>query len=365
MRALRLKITLLVMGAIVAMSILGIAAAFSVAVLIEGDGSARIMFRYQPGVEPGESPPLVFQPQEPAARSLQVVPNPFGIPVEIVTVAYALLIVAGSAVVGLIVANMVVRPLEVLEKAVESVDPDGFIPKLDEKALGEGLGATRLINRLSERLKTALESRMRLVAAAGHDLRTPLTRMRLRAEFMADDADREKWIHDIDEMMHIADSAIRLVREETEAGARETLDLREIIAETAGELGEIGHRIETGSLAAAEVEGGRQSLKRAAGNLLANAATHGGRAKVSLREEGGMAVIEIDDEGPGIPEDKIQHAFEPFFRATPARHKSTPGAGLGLAIAKEIICRHGGTITLANRREGGLRQTVRLPLAMP
>jgi len=259
----------------------------------------------------------------------------------------------------------VVRPLEVLEKAVESVDPDGFIPKLDEKALGEGLGATRLINRLSERLKTALESRMRLVAAAGHDLRTPLTRMRLRAEFMADDADREKWIHDIDEMMHIADSAIRLVREETEAGARETLDLREIIAETAGELGEIGHRIETGSLAAAEVEGGRQSLKRAAGNLLANAATHGGRAKVSLREEGGMAVIEIDDEGPGIPEDKIQHAFEPFFRATPARHKSTPGAGLGLAIAKEIICRHGGTITLANRREGGLRQTVRLPLAMP
>lgn len=361
MNALRLKITLLVMGAIVAMSLIGVAAAFSVAVLVDGDGGGRVMFRYsQNGTPPAVPAPA---PEEEATRSLQVVANPFGVPVEFVAVAYALLIVAGGATVGLIVANMVARPLAMLEEAAESVDPNGHIPELDEKGLGEDLGIARLINRLSGRLKTALESRMRLVAAAGHDLRTPLTRMRLRAEFMTDDADRDKWVRDIDELMHIADSAIRLVREETSDAPAETVDLGELLSETVGELAEIGHAVAATRIEPLAVAGGRHSLKRAASNLLVNAATHGGKASASLRREGAQAVIEIDDDGPGIPEDMIVHAFEPFFRATPARHKATPGAGLGLAIAKEIVCRHGGSITLSNRKEGGLRQTVRIPLA--
>lgn len=362
MSTLRLKIALLVMGAIVAMSVIGIAAAFSVAVLVEGDAGGRVMFRYSQEAGPQASPGVVATPQAPS-RSLKVVPNPFGVPVEIVVVGYALLIVAGSATVGLIVADMVARPLDVLEGAVESVDPDGFIPRLDEKGLGESLEVAKLINRLSERLKTALESRMRLVAAAGHDLRTPLTRMRLRAEFMADDEEREKFIRDIDELMHIADSAIRLVREEAGAQSSETIDLQSLLRETGAELSEIGHRVQTAETARLFVRGGHHSLKRAVSNLLVNAATHGSRAIATLRGEDGQAVIEIDDEGPGIPENVIQHAFEPFFRATPARHKATPGAGLGLAIAKEIVSRHGGTIALANRAEGGLRQTMRLPLA--
>jgi len=354
MNALRLKITLLVMGAIIAMSVIGIAAAFSVSAMTATPSGARIAFRYSP--DGSAAPPLVIPPA-PEAEPQQ----PFGLPVEAVVIGYAALIVAGSAMVGIVVANMVVRPLSVLEEAVESVDPDGFIPHLDEKGLGEDLAAARLINRLSERLKAAMESRMRLVAAAGHDLRTPMTRMRLRVEFMENDEEREKWNRDIDEMMHIADSAIRLVREEADTQSHQRLDLDELVSDLCEELREIGHDITIERMEPVRVRGGYHSLKRAAGNLIVNACTHGGSATVSLREERGQAVLDIRDDGPGIPEEMIGRAFEPFFRATPARHKSVPGAGLGLAIVKEIVTRHGGTVTLANRREGGLLQTVSIP----
>lgn len=354
MNALRLKITLLVMGAIVAMSVIGIAAAFSVSSMT-GTSGGRIAFRYSP--DGSAAPPLVLPPVPEAPSSLL-----FALPVEAVMIGYAALIVAGSAMVGLVVANMVVRPLAVLEEAVNSVDPEGFIPHLDETGLGEDLAAAKLINRLSERLKTAMESRMRLVAAAGHDLRTPLTRMRLRVEFMEDPEEREKWNRDIDEMMHIADSAIRLVKEEAGTQSYERIDLDTLVCELCEELREIGHDITVDRIEPVRVRGGFHSLKRAVSNLLVNACTHGGSATIRLLDDDGQAVIEIEDEGPGIPEDMLSRAFEPFFRANPARTRSAPGAGLGLAISKEILTRHGGSVTLANRPEGGLQQTVTLPV---
>lgn len=359
MNALRLKITLLVMGAIVAMSVIGIAAAASVSFLAQDSDSPRVIFRYSPG-----SSEQATQ-SAPAAKSFlaKFVPDPYGVPLALVVAGYALLIVAGSGSVGLIVANMVVRPLAVLEEAVNSVDAEGFIPRLDEKGLGEGLEVAKLINRLSERLKAAMESRMRLVAAAGHDLRTPMTRMRLRVEFMESEEDRVKWSRDIDEMLHIADSAIRLVREEAGVQSTERIGLAVLVENLCAELREIGHGVRTESLEAVDVRGGQHSVKRAVSNLIVNAATHGGEAAVTLRRDGQEAVIEIADAGPGIPEAMLGRAFEPFFRASPARHKAVPGAGLGLAIAKEIITRHGGTVTLSNRLTGGLLQTVRLPLA--
>lgn len=360
MNSLRLKITLLVMGAIIAMSIIGIAASFSVNVTSMGANSSRVVFRYNaPAPEP--------------ATAAQDVPDTFlgmrnidlhGLPPRVVIIGYALLIVAGSAAVGLIVANMVVRPLQMLEDAVNSVNPEGFIPRLDEKGLGEDLEVSKLINKLSDSLKSAMETRMRLVAAAGHDLRTPMTRMRLRAEFMDDEEEREKWIRDIDEMLHIADSAIRLVREESGLQSTEMIDLDVLLHDLCLELSEIGHPVVEGVLVPLRVRGGLLSLKRAASNLIVNAATHGGSATVSLRKEGDVALLEIFDDGPGIPEEMIGRAFEPFFSTAPARHKSMPGAGLGLAIAKEIVTRHGGCITLANRPEGGLLQTIALPLAV-
>jgi signal transduction histidine kinase len=217
----------------------------------------------------------------------------------------------------------------------------------------------RAINSLSARLKAAMESRMRLVAAAGHDLRTPMTRMRLRAEFLVD-PDREKWLADLDELDHIADSAISLVREETTTEALNPIRLDVLLRDVVAELGELGMDLRLGSIVPAEIVIRPLSLKRALRNLLVNAATHGRGAIVSLRKSGAHARIEILDHGDGIPDDLLQRAMEPFFRVDPSR--STRGAGLGLAIAREIILRNGGQLTLANTAAGGLSHTVTVPI---
>jgi signal transduction histidine kinase len=208
-----------------------------------------------------------------------------------------------------------------------------------------------------------MESRMRLVAAAGHDLRTPMTRMRLRAEFLEED--REKWLNDLDELDRIADSAIRLVREEVNQDAVEPLGLDRLVRDIEVEMASLGHAVSVGHLDKVSVRAGALGLRRALRNLIVNAATHGKGCTVSLAAQGGRAVLTIADRGPGIPPDLLNKAFEPFFRVDPARTQFLPGAGLGLAIAREIIERYGGTITLENRQGGGLVQTVILPVVLP
>lgn len=282
----------------------------------------------------------------------------------LILLSYAALIAASSAVVSIIVGNMVVRPLETLQKAIESVNPQAIIPKMTERGDGAALITVRLLNTLSETLRNAMDNRMRLVAAAGHDLRTPLTRMRLRAEMLEDETDRNKWIDDVDEMMHIAESAISLVKEEVSTKERAVIRLDALVEDIVAELDMIGHHIKIGHLEQAEIAGGPLAIKRAISNLLINACTHGENACVSVSVEADHVICGITDEGPGIPDDVIQNAFEPFFRADPARRKAVNGAGLGLAIVKEIVMRHGGTITLANRQPKGLYQEVLFPVVL-
>lgn len=201
-----------------------------------------------------------------------------------------------------------------------------------------------------------MESRMRLVAAAGHDLRTPMTRMRLRAEFLEEE--RDKWLHDLDELDRIADSAIRLVREEVDQDAVEPVDLEGLVRDLETEMTSLGHAVSMEHLDKVSVRAGALGLRRALRNLIVNAATHGRGCSLSLAATNGQAVLTIADRGPGIPEELLNKAFEPFFRVDPGRRQSVPGAGLGLAIAKEIIERYGGTIALENRPGGGLSQKV-------
>lgn len=355
MNALRAKIAVLVLGAIVAISLIAVAAAFSVSKLEAAD-KPRIVFNH-----PSGGAPALMAPHEPLPYTLALI-QPFA-PIWLVVLCYSLLIVGGAVVVALLVANMIVRPLMILERAIEAVNPEGFIPKISENGLGEDLATARLLNRLSDRLKSTMESRMRLVAAAGHDLRTPMTRMRLRAEFMRDEQEREIWLNDLAEMEHIAESAIRLVKEEAAQSDDQIVELDYLVADLVQELQAIGHDVGVVSVRPVSVIGSHLSLKRALSNLIINAATHGGGCRVSVGKIEGFAVVDVVDDGPGIPEDKIAHAFEPFFRASPARGKEIPGAGLGLAIVKEIVNRHRGRISLTNRQPHGLYQQVLLPLA--
>lgn len=352
MNALRAKIALLVMGACVAMSVIAVTAAASVAVAIRPAGGT-VMFRY-PSPAGGDA---VLLPADGMAATILPSFSP-----DAAIAAWAAVIVLAAAAVGLVVANMVVKPLAILEDAVQSVGPEGFIPHIDERGLGETLEAARLINRLSARLHDAMESRMRLVAAAGHDLRTPMTRMRLRAEMLPDEADQRVWLSDIDEVLAIADSAIRLVREETGQAGSEEVDLDTLVLDVCAEAREIGLPVEVGATMIARVRGGHVSLKRAIANLVNNAAVHGGTARVRLDVEDATAVVRIEDDGPGIPDEALSRAFEPFFRVDPARGKKVPGAGLGLAIAREIVTRHGGEVRLSNKESGGLLQEIRFPM---
>lgn len=272
--------------------------------------------------------------------------------------AWITLITLGSTAVSIFAASKITKPLLLLDNAVTAVSADGTLPHVPETGSQEVRATAQTINRLSERLKTATESRMRLIAAAGHDMRTPMTRMRLRAEFLPDDPDRQKWLNDLEELSNIADSAISLVREETVrdtfASTRLDLTLREI----ADELSGLDMKVNVQNLAPLSIAASPLALKRALRNLIINGATHGNGAAIAMEQRQQAAVITISDNGPGIPSELLDKVFEPFFRADRSRRKTVLGAGLGLAIAKEIIERFGGTVTIANREPSGLLQTI-------
>ncbi|PKR89073.1 two-component sensor histidine kinase [Pleomorphomonas diazotrophica] len=273
---------------------------------------------------------------------------------------WLLLITVSVGSIAVFVANRMSEPLALLERTVEAVDPNGALPVLPEEGPTEVRATAAAINSLSARLKRAMESRMRLVAAAGHDFRTPLTRMRLRAEFVADDEERALWLRDIDELKQIADSAIELVREETAQDAPEVIRAGDLVGSIVSELRELGFAVELTGADSVCVRANRLALSRALRNLFINAATHGVRGAVSV-SGGATARITISDQGPGIDPAMLDQIFEPFFRAERARHQTFPGAGLGLSISREIIMREGGNIDIVNGAAGGLIQVVELP----
>lgn len=270
----------------------------------------------------------------------------------------------GSTAVAIFFANRMVKPLVMLEKAIESVGPDGLLPELSVSGPAEVRVAAKALNSLNSRLKAAMESRMRLVAAAGHDLRTPITRMRLRAEFVENGDDRAMWLSDIDELARIADSAIQLVREESENSKPETFELDVLLADLINDLQALSYDVTLTLAASSVVLADRTSLTRAFRNLIINSATHGKRARIAIRRTPSEAIVTIEDDGPGIPPELLGQVFEPFFRVHPARAKAIDGTGLGLTIAHEIVQRAGGSISIENAVSQGLVQTVIIPAAV-
>ena len=268
------------------------------------------------------------------------------------------LIIIGSVLVSVFAASKIMKPLRLLERAVAEVNPDGTLPHIAETGPGEIRVTAQALNGLSARVKASTESRMRLVAAAGHDLRTPMTRMRLRAEFIQDDEERRKWLADLEELDRIADSAIGLVREEISKDSLERVRLDTAVEEIVEELQAINMNVKSGELEPALICAGPLAVTRALRNLLINAATHGQSATVTVTHLGNRAVVRIIDTGPGIPEERLNQVFEPFFRIDIARQRSFPGAGLGMAIAHEIVTRFDGEITVRNRQPTGLEQVV-------
>jgi signal transduction histidine kinase len=231
-----------------------------------------------------------------------------------------------------------------------------------EKGPREVRKSARALAEMQERIAGAVEERTRLIAAVAHDLRTPLTRLRFRAEY-APPEHRERMVGDIERMDGMIGGVLAFARGEERLN-RQRLDLATLVQSMVDDLVETGADATVVEAAPVEVLGDPLALRRLVANLLDNAVKYGGCARCSLRQDGKDALLFIDDDGPGIAEDMLERMFTPFERGDAARDPSTGGVGLGLALARGIARAHGGDVWLSRRPSHGLRAHVRLPAAV-
>lgn len=260
--------------------------------------------------------------------------------------------------VGLWFVRRLVRPLQVMADAARAVGHGERRMVLPEEGPRELRDVATAFNEMQERLASAEAERLRMVAAVGHDLRTPITSLRIRAE-MLDREDGGPIIRTLEDMTVMAESLIAYARGMRDAEPISDIDMAELLGRLCTECGATLNAKD-----AVVLRGQPVALGRALRNLLDNARRYGGGARVHLCQRAGMAEVQIDDDGPGIPPGLREDLFRPFVRGEASRSSETGGAGLGLAIVRSVVERHGGSITLTNRDEGGLRATMVL-LAQP
>lgn len=260
------------------------------------------------------------------------------------------------------------RPLRQLADAADRLGRGEDVPPVPEAGPRELRSTISAFNAMQDRLSRFVADRTRMLAAISHDLRTPITSLRLRAEFIDDDENREKIIATLDEMAAMTEATLAFARDEAVSEQREAVDLIAVLESLAGDQTDMGRDVR---LMAAERDPAKPALtlpcrplalRRALRNLIDNAIRYGGSARIFVEEHAREAVIRVEDDGPGIPEDRLGDVFEPFVRLESSRSAETGGIGLGLAIARSLVHAHGGTIALTNRPEGGLTATVTLPL---
>jgi signal transduction histidine kinase len=270
------------------------------------------------------------------------------------------------AVTVIIAAFWAVRrltaPLTTFAAAAERLGVDVGAPQLPETGPAEVRKATRAFNEMQRRLRRFVEDRTLMVASISHDLRTPITRLRLRAEFVEDAEQQGKMLADLDEMERMINSTLSFAREDAETEARETVDLVALLHSLCDDLSDAGQPVAFNGEGRLPYRCRPIGLRRVLGNLIDNALKYGQKARVTLAEEAGKIVLRIDDDGPGIPEGRIEEVFRPFHRLEESRNRETGGTGLGLTVARSIVRAHGGELGLVNRPEGGLRTEVSLPL---
>jgi signal transduction histidine kinase len=258
--------------------------------------------------------------------------------------------------------RLVTRPLSVLANAAEDLGRDIDRPPLPEKGTNEVVRASRALNVMQDRLKRYVDTRVKVLAAMSHDLKTPITRMRLRAEMLDDAQIKAKFIKDFDELQQMVTSTLDYMRGLSEGTeAIQPIDVSALISSLKEDAEEAGHTVTVSGDARSPVMGRAQALKRCLQNLIDNALAYGRRADITLRDEGGALNIAITDDGPGIPEGDIERVFEPFYRVEGSRNRNTGGSGLGLSIARNIAQAHGGSVRLRNLSRGGLEATLRIP----
>ncbi len=270
---------------------------------------------------------------------------------------------AAILAIAALTVRRITRPLRAVADAAERLGRGDNPEPLAETGPDEIQRTTRAFNAMQARLARFVADRTRMLAAISHDLRTPITTLRLRAEFVDDDEARTKILATLDEMSRMTEAALAFTRDEAKAEDTRVVDLAALVQSLVDDLAPLGGEVSLEGPDRLPYPCRPTALKRAIRNLIENAVRYGERARLRLAASPEGPRITIDDDGPGIPEERLADVFEPFVRLETSRSLETGGVGLGLAIARSIIRHHGGDLTLANRPEGGLTATIALPPA--
>ncbi|SDU59681.1 sensor histidine kinase [Pseudomonas mandelii] len=259
--------------------------------------------------------------------------------------------------------RIAIRPLTRLAEAVDNLDPNTHAVHLDEKGPTEVAHAAIAFNSMQARIAAYLKERMQLLAAISHDLQTPITRMKLRAEFMDDCSEKDKLWSDLSEMEHLVREGVayaRSVHGATEESRRTDLD--SFLDSLVFDYQDVGKDVTLGGKSGAVIDTRPHALRRVLVNLTDNALKFAGAAELWVEAKNGGLSVKIMDRGPGIAEEELAHVMEPFYRVENSRNRSTGGTGLGLAIAQQLALALGGSLTLSNREGSGLCAELKLPL---
>jgi signal transduction histidine kinase len=271
------------------------------------------------------------------------------------------ILAAGVLAVALLAVRWLTRPLVRLTRAAEGLGRDIHAPPVAERGPLEVQRTARAFNTMQARLRRYLEDRTRILTAVSHDLKTPITRLRLRAEMLDDAAQREAILRDLDEMQAMTRGTLDFLRGlESEERAR-PVDLAALLEAVVEDARAAGGEASLAGEAAGTLTARPLALKRCLTNLVDNAVRYGGSARLEVTESDEHVMIRVLDAGPGIPAEHLEAVFQPFHRLEGSRSRATGGTGLGLAIARNIARAHGGELSLHNRPEGGLEARLSLP----
>jgi signal transduction histidine kinase len=263
--------------------------------------------------------------------------------------------------VVMIAVRQATNPLQKLARAADTFGQDLDAPPLAEAGPAETRLAAQAFNRMQARIKRLVGERSRALAAVSHDLRTPLTRLRLRAELVEDNALRDQMAADLDAMSAMIDATLDYLRGLQDSEAARPIDMNALLQSLVEDASVLGKTIRVDGQASTPYTGRLSALRRALQNLIDNAIKYGHGASVRVEEQPGALHLVVEDEGPGIPPAELARVTEPYYRPDASRSLETGGVGLGLSIVKDIALMHGGELLLANRPQGGLSATIVLP----
>jgi signal transduction histidine kinase len=279
-------------------------------------------------------------------------------PTEIIIAACVAIIVASAA--AAYISSRVAYPLTALAQSATVAAGGGTAPRVPEEGPDDVRNAAIAFNAMTDRVSRTMESQRQLLSAVGHDLRTPITAMRINIEFVDDEELRDRLLTNLEELQDLTESVLSAAKG---AGgeSKRNIDLSALVESLCADLDDLGEPVTWQGHGPAPLKCRPDEIRRAVRNLVENAVAYGQRADVHIHETPAAYEILVEDEGPGIPHDDQSRVFEPFVRLETSRNSDTGGTGLGLTLVKAIAQGHGGGVSLENRPEGGLRARLRLP----